>query len=147
LQIAALQWDDFMRMLVGLVPAVALLFGCGGGGPPKYVVKGRLTFHGEPMPVKPMVGRLRLFFAQQDVPPPVDPKPAAVKPDGTFEVRGGGDGTGIVAGKYKICVTWQDDYPTGEDKLNQQFDQNNSKIYRKVPDDGDINIDVSRLEG
>src|SRR5947209_12227694 len=145
--------DDFMptggvfRPSIGLLLTTVLVSGCGSAAPPTYIVKGRVTFKGEPMEVRPMVGRLRVLFIQQDVPPPVDPKHAAVKPDGSFEVRGGGDRTGIPAGKYKICVIWQDDYPLGPDKLNDQFDQANSRIYRQVPDDGDILIDVIRPEG
>jgi hypothetical protein len=123
-----------------------ILLGCGRGAAPKHVVKGRITYQGEPIEVKPMVGKLRLWFVQQDVPPPVDPKFAKVRADGSFEVLGS-DGTGIAAGKYKVCVLWQDDFPMGPDRLDKVFDQENSRIYRNVPEDGEINIDVGRPGG
>jgi hypothetical protein len=44
-------------------------------------------------------------------------------------------------------VIWQDDFPLGPDKLDNRFDQDNSKIYRQVPDDNEVEIDVSRPEG
>ena len=135
-------------MLAIISPVLAVLLGCGSGADtPKHVVKGRITYKGEPMEVAPMVGRLRVAFIAQDVPPPVDPKYASVKADGTFEVRGDSAGSGIVPGRYKICVTWQDDYPLGPDKLDEQFSKDNSRIHRKIPDDGEIVIDVSRPEG
>ena len=84
-----------MLAKIGPILAAMLLSGCGSdGAAPKYVVKGRITYKGEPMEVRPMVGRLRVSFVQQDVPPPVDPKYAAVKPDGSFEVRGDSAGSG-----------------------------------------------------
>jgi hypothetical protein len=132
---------------LGLFLAALLTVGCGAESAPKYVVKGRVTRGGVPMEVRPMVGGLRVMFLRQDVAGPVDPKFAAVRSDGSFEMRGGSDGTGIAAGRYKICVTWQDDYPGGPDKLDNQFDKDNSRIYRNIPDDGDIIIDVSRPEG
>ena len=57
------------------------------------------------------------------------------------------DGNGIEAGKYKVCIVWQDEFPQGKDKLDGKFDEKSSKIFRKVPEDGDITIDVSRPEG
>jgi methyl coenzyme M reductase subunit D len=74
-----LGWIDFMlnpcRILaaMGLVVVPLIVIGCGSGAPPKHIVKGRITYKGEPMEVKRMVGRLRVSFVQQDVPPPVDP--------------------------------------------------------------------------
>jgi len=136
-----------MPKIALILTCFLFLHGCGTNGPTKYVVKGRITFNGEPMEVKRMVGRLTVLFIQQDLPPPVDPKPAVVKPDGSFEVRGGGDRTGIEPGKYKICITWQDDFPTGPDKLQNKFNTDNSKIFRTVPDDGFLNIEVSQMEG
>ncbi len=130
----------------GFLLTALCVSGCSLGGPPKHVVKGQVTFKGQPMAVKPMVGKLRLWLVQQDVPPPVDPKFAIVQDDGNFVVNGG-DGSGIPAGKYKVCVVWQDDFPKGPDKLEGKFDEKSSKIYRKVPDDGDITLDVSRPEG
>jgi hypothetical protein len=135
------------RRTILTIALLVLLSGCGSNSTPKYIVKGRITYKGEPIEVKPMVGRLRVLFLQEEVPPPVDPKHASVKRDGTFEVRGGADNAGIVAGKYKICVIWQDDFPRGPDKLDNQFDKENSRIYRRVPEDGEIVIDVGRPEG
>ncbi|MBI2806809.1 MAG: hypothetical protein HYX68_17660 [Planctomycetes bacterium] len=128
---------------------VATVLGCfvltGCGGVPKSVVTGRITNKGEPIPVKPMVGKLKVWFILQDVPPPVDPKYANVKDDGSFDVTDSGNG--IVAGKYKICIQWYDNFPQGPDKLKERFSEKNSKIFRKIPDDGVLNIDVSRPEG
>jgi hypothetical protein len=75
----------------------------------------------------------------------VDPRYAVNQDDDSFEIKG--DGSGIEAGKYKGCVVWQDEFPAGKDKLDGKFDEKNSKIFRKVPQDGDITIDVSRPEG
>lgn len=133
-----------IRLTALVVLASLFVAGCGESGPPKTIVKGRLTNKGEPMPVKPMVGKLRLWLLPQDT-TPADPKEAVIEPDGNFEVKG--LGTGIPAGKYKVCVTWQDDFPMGPDKLGKKFDAEHSKIYRTVPDDGDIVIDVARPQG
>jgi hypothetical protein len=110
-----------------------------------HVVKGKVSDAGKPLEVKPMVGKLQVFLMQQEVAGPVDKHQAVIKPDGSFEVKGAG--AGIPAGKYKVCVIWQDDFPTGPDKLDGKFNEQNSPIVRKVPDDGDIVIDVSKPGG
>lgn len=124
--------------------AILIATGC-MSGPPKHIVKGRITYEGKPMTVKAMVGKVLVKFIEQDVPPPVDPKFAKVDDDGNFEVRA--DGNGIVAGKYKICVEWYDEFGNTPDKLEGKVNEKNSTIYRKVPDDGVLEIDVSKPGG
>jgi hypothetical protein len=132
-----------------LVASGALLVaGCTPAGPAKHDVTGRVTNKGEPMKVREVngqkVGRLRVWLAKADAPPPVEEHDAVVEPDGSFSIKGP---LGVPAGKYKVCVTWQDDYPTGADKLGGKFNQQNTKVVREIPSKEPINIDVSRPEG
>ncbi len=133
---------------MGLLAPILFLAGCGDGGPPRQVIKGKVSKGGEVMKVKEQVGRLRVFFLRQDDQGPADPREATVNfADGAFEVKGP-DGRGIPAGKYKICVEWKDDFsPFGKDKLAGKFNEANSKILRDIPGSGDIVIDVSKPEG
>src|SRR5439155_594625 len=59
-----------------------------------------------------------------------DTYPAAVKPDGTFEV-GGKDGRGIPEGKYRVEVHQWDPYPK-LDRLGVRFGANTSPIEINV---------------
>lgn len=131
--------------VASLLLATCLVLGCGGGGPPQYVVKGRVTNGGEVIPVKPMVGRLRVWFVLQEPSKPYDVKEAAVNPaDGTFVVKGA-DGRGIPPGKYQVCIEWKDDFPLGPDKLDGKFNEANSRILRDIPAAEDIILDVAKL--
>lgn len=129
----------------GMLLLALAITGCGGGGPAKFDVKGKVLYQGKPMIVKEIegqrVGRLRVWFVQQDVPPPVEPREATVEPDGTFTFQAD---ERPPAGKYRICVTWQDDYPTGPDRLSGKFDESTSPIFRTIPSDTPIEIDVGR---
>ncbi len=126
------------------VVAVLALSSC-SSGPPKHIVKGKILYKGEPMKIQPMVGRLMVKFIEQDVPGPVDTKYAKVEEDGSFEVRG--EGSGIVAGKYKICVEWYEAFGKTPDKLGGKFDEKSSNLFKKIPDDGFLQIDVSKPGG
>lgn len=129
---------------IGTLLAAFAVSGC-SSGPPKHIVKGKITFKGQPMKVQPQVGKVLVKFLEQDVPPPVDANYAKVDDDGSFEVRG--DGNGIVAGRYKICVEWFEAFGKTPDKLNGRFDEKSSIIFKKVPDDGFLEIDVSKPGG
>lgn len=134
-----------VRAAGGLVALAAfLLAGCGAGGPTRYTPTGKLTYNGQPMQVKPQVGKLRMWFVQQDAQGPVDLKYAIVEPDGRFRVP---PENGLVAGKYKVCVVWQDEFPMGPDKLKGAFDEANSKLFVQVPTEKDLEIDVGRPKG
>jgi hypothetical protein len=132
------------KTLAVFLSALALA-GC---GPSTYVVQGKVTFEGQPPQVKTVegqkLGRLRVWIVKRDGANPPEKKLASVSPDGTFVFEGINRPT---AGKYQVCVTWQDDYPMGPDKLDKQFGEGSSQIYRNIPADGDITIDVSRPGG
>ena len=137
---------------IALLAGALSCVGCGGGGPPKHVIKGKITNGGNPMLVKidPATkagGNLRISLFNEDVSKRTDVYTAVIDYDtGAFTLNGG-DGRGIPAGKYKICVEWYDQYP-GPDKLNERFSEENSKIIREIPPpDGALNIDVSKSEG
>jgi hypothetical protein len=133
---------------MSLFCATLLLAGCTPSGPTHYDVTGRITNKGEPLKAKEIngqkVGRVRVWLVKADAPPPLTEYDAVVQPDGNFTITGPG---APEAGKYKVCVTWQDDYPLGPDKLKGKFNQQNSKIVRDIPSKEPINIDVSRPEG
>lgn len=118
-----------------------VLIGC-SGEPPKFIVKGKVHDQGNPIPVKPMVGKLQVFLVQQDVTGPVDKHQAIIKDDGSFEIKS--EGRGVIAGRYKVCVIWQDDFPTGPDKLKGKLNEQSSPLVVKVPEDGPLDIDVSK---
>lgn len=123
------------------------LAGCTPAGPAVFDVTGKVTYKGEPMPMKKMggqsIGGVQVWLAP-DGGASSEKKQAVVKEDGTFFFDTGNKPT---AGKYKVVVIWQDDYPLGPDKLGKKFDEKNSKILRTIPDDKEIVIDVSRPEG
>jgi hypothetical protein len=135
-------------------PASLLVFfvaclGCGSSAPKTYDVKGKLLLTGQPIPVKfdeisKAGGRVRLWIVKQDGGNPPERKEASMSKDGTFLF---GEGNKPTAGTYKVCVKWQDSFPTAGDKLENKFDEKNTKIIRKVPEDGDWLIDVSPPEG
>ncbi len=125
---------------------LCLAIGCGQSGPPRQVIKGKVTKAGEVMKVKEQVGRLRLWLVPQDVKGADLIEATVIAADGTFEVKGP-DGRGIIAGKYRICLEWKDDFPFGKDKLEGKFSEANSKIIRDLPGSGDIILDVGKPEG
>lgn len=138
----------FVPLSGGIVLLALIATGCGSGGPTKLDVKGKVLYRGKPMAIKEIegqrVGRVRVWFVQQDVPPPVEPREATVEPDGSFAFQ---PDERPPAGKYRICVTWQDDYPTGTDRLNGKFEEANSPIIRVIPSDSPIEIDVGKPGG
>lgn len=130
---------------VGLL--ALLVVGCGDSGPPRQVIKGKVTKGGEVMKVKPMVGKLHVWLINQDPSQSRNPIDAIVtEADGSFEVKGP-DKRGIPAGKYKFCLEWKDDFPFGKDKLEGKFNEANSKIIRDLPGSGDLSLDVSKPGG
>ncbi|MBI1831607.1 MAG: hypothetical protein HYR84_09180 [Planctomycetes bacterium] len=127
--------------------------GCSESGPPKFVIKGKISKKGEVIPVKETEskagGRLRVWLKPADGEKISDVWEAKVNyADGTF-ILAGGDGRGVPQGKYKVCVEWKDDFPMGKDLLNKQFSETNTKIIREIPppNDGELIIDVSKPEG
>lgn len=125
----------------------ALLAGCTASGPATFDVKGKLTIAGKPLEVKKIngqrVGILTLWVVKDDGPDPLGKRSATVQDDGTFLFEGL---TKPLAGKHRVCIEWKDEFG-GPDKLNKKFDEKNSKIFRKFPDDSNIDIDVSKPEG
>lgn len=134
----------FLLFCLSSLSAMLLpLTGC-ARGEPRYTVTGRIHNGGKPLPVKPMVGRLNVLFypVKEEGGKVVDPQQAVVKDDGTFSVPGT-QGNGIPPGKYKIAVTWQDDYPLGPDKLKGAYKLEKTQIVRDVDGEKEIVIDVS----
>jgi hypothetical protein len=147
-----------------LAPSFVLLVfvaaGCnkaGGESGKKVIVKGRVTNNGQALPVKAMVGRLQVtFYRMQDGVDQklVDPKEAIVDTEtGNFQLKGG-DGKGIEAGTYRICVCHYDSFPPNPSKpdasdlLKGKFAPGKSPIIRDVNDSsGEIIIDVSKPQG
>jgi len=125
-----------------------LLAGCGGpAGPPRQVVRGRITNGGEIMKHKEVLGKVEIGFRrieQGKSDSEIDINTADYnQQDGTFTVVGP-DGRGIQAGKYKISVTWKDDHPGGPDKLKDRFSEEKTKIVRDVDGAGEIVIDLAK---
>lgn len=132
-----------MSSVVLFVLGVSGLFtgGCGGpAGPAPVMVRGEVTNNGEPLKVKPMVGRVQVtFFPLNEAGEPAgDRAEAAVLPNGEFTVHGS-NGKGIPPGKYKIAVRQWDEFPT-KDVLQGKCDEKNSKIIREVKGGEDIII-------
>jgi hypothetical protein len=127
--------------------------GCSESGPPKQIVKGKISDAGKVIVVKETEskagGRLRVWLKSADAGKASgDAWVANVNyADGTFTIAGG-DGRGMPAGKYKVFVEWKDDYPMGKDLLKEKFSETNSKIVRNIPPPDDmLIIDVSKPEG
>ncbi|MCS7044859.1 MAG: hypothetical protein NZO58_00735 [Gemmataceae bacterium] len=132
--------------------ALFVLAGCGDSGPPKSVVKGRLTEGGKPLQVKTTetgAGELLMLWLQH-----VEPGKSAEKyyaqrinEDGSFELKGG-DNRGVPQGRYKVCIVWWEKGPGTKDLLKGKFDEKNSKIVRDIPPPGgELAIDLSNPEG
>lgn len=122
---------------------VTVMVGCGSSGPPVVAVSGKITRNGEIMAVKPMVGRLTLSFYPVAAEGAAVVEEADLQADGTFTVPGK-NGNGIPPGKYKIAVVWQDDFPTGPDKLNGKYNQKNTPLIREVQAGSPLVIDVGK---
>lgn len=120
-----------------------LLLGCGSSGPPVVAVSGKITRNGETMAVKPMVGRLTISFYPVAAEGAAVVEEADLQADGTFTVPGK-NGNGIPPGKYKIAVVWQDDFPTGPDKLNGKYNEKNTPLIREIQAGSTLEIDVGK---
>jgi hypothetical protein len=136
---------------VAFVLTALVMSGCSSGGPRKtgVDVKGRLSNKGTPMVAKTVngqkVGRVQLWLIKEGMPPPATRHSAQVNDDGTFYFD---EGDRPEPGKYQVCVKWQDDYPTGPDKLGGRFDEGKSKIVRTISaTEPELVIDVSHPEG
>lgn len=125
---------------------IAITVGCNGepSGPPRIQVQGEVTNNGEPLKVRPMVGKVQVTFypVTEAGQPPGDPKEAVVQPNGEFKVPGI-DGNGIPAGKYKIAVRQWEEFPN-KDVLKGKFDQKNTTIVRDITGQEDVIIDVGK---
>ena len=128
------------------------LSACGESGPPKSVVKGTITNAGKVIPIKITESKsgefLRVWLKEANPGKLTDSYNAIIKfEDGTFTIPGG-DGRGVPAGKYKVFIEWNDNFPMGKDLLKGRFSEANSKILRDIPPpNGVLNIDVSKPEG
>ncbi len=134
-------------MTVTLLTTALVVGGCSPAGPTTYDVRGKVTNNGQPLAVKRIgaqkIGGVQVWLVKEGTNPP-EQKQATVQDDGTFVFEGDNK---PAAGKYKVCVKWQENYPIGPDKLGGKFDEKNSKVYRSIPEDKEINIDVSRPAG
>jgi hypothetical protein len=121
--------------------ALMALTGCGSD---RQIVSGKLIHRGQPLTYF-YPGLIEVFFVplEGEV---RDMYPAAVDPDGTFEVRGK-DGLGLAPGRYRICVSQRRLYPHGPDLLRGQFTLTRSRIIRDIPTKEEITIDVGNPEG
>lgn len=129
-----------------MMTALALfVVGCGGeSGPKRVKIKGKVSNNGEPLKVRPMVGRVQVTFypITEAGQPPGDPQEAAVLPTGDFTVPGT-ENKGILPGKYKIAIRQWEEFPN-KDVLQGKFDDKNSKITRDITGDQEIILDVSK---
>ncbi len=127
-----------------LLAASFALVGCTASTVPLHTVKGKVLSEGKAPVVTPMVGRLRVWLARSDAAERQDPQEAKVdQATGEF-VANGLDGKGIPAGKYKVCVTWHDDFPTGPENLQKRFDESKTPIVKDVPTTEEIVIEVGK---
>jgi hypothetical protein len=128
-------------LLCGIISVIA---GCTGSSVPLHVVKGKVYSEGKVPAVKPMVGKLRVWLVRADTKEKQDPCEAKVNEStGEFEVNGL-EGKGIPAGKYKVCVTWHDEFPFGHDNLLGRFDAARSTMVKDVPASEEIFIEVGK---
>jgi len=140
-------------LFVGLgVFALGLMLtvGCGPGGPkrePTFLVKGKLTNAGKPLPDSPNFpgkkeGRVQVRFIRESGGPAGQPSvsaSASAEPDGTFELR-------IPKGKYRIGV--QQTYaPPASQGLLGKFSERNSPIVQEVTAEGqEFDLDLSKVD-
>ena len=126
------------------------LAGC-SGSEPVVAVRGKVHKNGQPLSVKELPnaagGRVMVLFHNLDQgKKDLGPQGAIVKPDGTFSVPGA-TGGGIPAGKYRVEITWQDQFPMGKDKLEGKFGKENSPVVMDIPSPEDIDINVASVTG
>lgn len=136
---------------IGMSCLFVVLLGCGSSGPPRHLVKGKISDAGKVVSAKENEsksgGKLRVWLVSQEAGKSTDIFEAFFpSDDGSFTI--GSDGKGIPAGKYKVCVELRDPFPMGKDKFEGKFSEGKSKIIRDVPPpDGQLTIDVSKSEG
>jgi hypothetical protein len=129
---------------LGLLLSLTLLAGCPSGAK-KFKVTGKMTKGGQPLAVRPVIGRVRIQFdpvdsTHKDQIGKVD---AVVKEDGTFSVFGS-DNKGLPAGKYKIYVYQYEEFPKN-DLLKGAFGEGNSPLVREVTGNNDhFEIDLDK---
>lgn len=141
-----------MRLLVlwagGVGLACLLLAGCGGGYQPPQgvVVTGTVLQGGQPLDVPRRdvgLGMVEIKLAPVAGGPPIG---TLCEEDGSFEIRGAGDG--VPAGQYRLAVYQRDQGPTS-DKLQDAFSTQNSPIIVDVPQDklgGTLDMGVVELD-
>lgn len=142
------------RLALALVftACMTVIAGC-DSGPPRFVVKGKISNKGQVIPVKVTEsqagGRLRVYLKSAEDAANTEVWEARVNyADGSFVIAGS-DGRGVPKGKYKVCVEWKDKFPLGKDLLNKKFSEENTKIIRDVPlpEGTELIIDVSKAQG
>ncbi len=134
-------------IVIGLLAAL-LIPACGTSGPKKYQVTGRVTRGGKPLEVNAMTGKLVVTFVPivENSKELVDPNHAVIEATtGKFKVPGT-DGKGIAGGKYRVCISQYDPFPT-TDKLQGKFAEGKSPIIREIKGDEDIEIDIDKPNG
>src|SRR5207249_3620602 len=105
---------------------------CGESGPPKTVIKGKISDANKVLPVKVSENKsgqlLRIWLKEASASKAGESYNARINlEDGTFIIEGG-DGRGVPAGKYKVFVEWNEKFPMGKDLLKDKFNEANSKI-------------------
>jgi hypothetical protein len=121
-----------------------LLVGCTSSSVPLHTVKGKVLSEGKAPTVRPMVGKLRVWLVRVDVKERQDPAEAKVNESTGEFVVNGLEGKGIPSGKYKVCVTWHDEFPVGHENLQHRFDESKSSIVKDVPSTEEIIVEVGR---
>jgi hypothetical protein len=88
------------RTIARLLPGLLLLAGCSGEGMKTAVVKGKVTYQGNPVP-----GGTVTFVPDAGGPPAT----GEIRPDGTFTMTTYKSGDGAVLGKHKVFIVAMED--------------------------------------
>ena len=70
--------------------------------------------------------------------------PAPLRLDQDAAGAGESAGPNIAVEGQSIAVVWQDDFPTGPDRLKGKYDEKNTPLVREVKAGATIDIDVAK---
>lgn len=131
---------SFLRIPAVVGGCVAAIVGCllltGCGGEKLVTAKGTITKNQQPLTVGP-TGYVEVVLIP-DVPQgtPFTTKPGQTDAAGNFEIPE------VKPGKYKVAVAVRDPLP-GDDKLNGEFSQANTKIVREIDGKEPLKIELT----